>query len=85
MKLTPTFETTIAGIPCGVVVNHFHTIPRWRGSIYSCPSAEDYYGGDEFDYTILDRKGYPAEWLEKKLKPTDEYRLLTEYKEYLNA
>ena len=34
-----------------------------------------------FEYLLLDRRGYPARWLEEKLTNDDENRLLTEYKE----
>lgn len=44
------FETKVAGIPCGVVIEN---------------------DPDEFLYFLVDRRGYPAEWLEKKLTKAD--------------
>jgi hypothetical protein len=39
----------------------------------------DYYGYTEFDYTVCDRRGRPAPWLEKKLTRADEARIHDEY------
>ena len=41
------------------------------------------FTGDEF--TILDRHGYPAEWIEKKLTKDDVERLEQKYEDYLKA
>lgn len=58
-------DATISGIPCIIRVTHYH---RQEGSYsYNAPSDYDYYGFTELDYDILDRKGYPAAWLERKL------------------
>lgn len=82
-RQTPDFETTIAGIPCGIkVLLYMHHKP-WRGSIGSCPSDLDYYGYTEFEFTVLDRKGYEANWLRNKLTDGDEQRILREYQESL--
>jgi hypothetical protein len=34
---------------------------------------------EEFEFRLLDRKGYPANWLESKLTLNDHHRLLKEY------
>lgn len=60
-------DTTIAGIPAKIGVTYYCKVAPWRGSVYSCPSDADYYGYLEVDYDVLDRKGYHAAWLEKKL------------------
>ena len=44
------FETTVAGIPCGVVIEN---------------------DPEELLYFLVDRRGYPAKWLEKKLTKAD--------------
>ena len=41
------------------------------------------FTGDEF--TILDRKGYPAGWIEKKLTKDDVARIEKEYSAYSEA
>lgn len=64
-------EARIAGIPCQVKVTYFHKQAPWRGSAHNCPSDLDYYGYTEMDYEILDRKGYKAPWLEKKISDKD--------------
>ena len=66
------FEHRIAGIPCIIAVTYFHNTPAWRGSAHTCPSSEDYYGYTELEYDVLDRKGYKAAWLEKKVTADDE-------------
>lgn len=55
---------TISGIPCLIGVTHYLKV---NGShSYNAPSDMDYHGYTECDYDILDRKGYPAAWLERK-------------------
>lgn len=60
-------ETTISGIPCKIGILTYIKVPPWKGSAMSAPSDLDYYGYTDLEYDILDRKGYPAPWLEKKL------------------
>lgn len=66
------FEFRIAGIPARIGVTYFHYQPPWRGSAHTCDSDWDYYGYTELEYDVLDRRGNPAEWLERKL--TDDMR-----------
>lgn len=61
-------DITIAGIPCLAEVTHFVKV---KGS-YSADSDWDFYGYTEIEYTVRDRTGYRAPWLEQKL--TDRYR-----------
>lgn len=61
------FDTRIAGIPCQIGVTYFHYQPPWRGSAQTCDSDLDYYGYTELEYDVLDRRGRPAAWLEKKI------------------
>lgn len=64
-----TIQTRLAGIPCQIAVSNFHSI---KGSYsYNAPSDLDYYGFVEYDYQVLDRRGRPAAWLERKVS-TDE-------------
>lgn len=69
-------ETTVAGIPCIIAVEEY-----FEGSYsYNAPSDVDYYGS--CDWTVLDRKGYAAEWLARKLTAADESRINREIEDY---
>ena len=81
--LSPDFESTIAGIPCGIVVDYYVCVPPFQGSAHLCDSSDDYYGFTEFEYTVLDRKGYKAAWLEAKATSKDGDRLCEEYRDTL--
>ena len=66
-------ETRIAGIPCLVEANVYVQ----HGS-YSRNAASDwdYYGWvDVEDLVVLDRRGRPAPWLERKLTDKDIERI----------
>lgn len=80
-----TFDSTIAGIPCGILVESYLSVPPWKGSAYDCPSDLDYYGYCEFDFTVLDRKGYVADWLTKKMTDDDFTRIQKEYEDIINS
>ena len=72
------FDTRVSGIPCLCQVN-FHSPykpMRVTGSGMGDCDPPEY---EEFEFTLLDRKGYPAPWLEAKLKPVDQERLLEEF------
>lgn len=72
------FDTTVAGIPCQCEVVHAYEFIPMRS--YG-PGMEDATEaeGFEFEFNILDRKGYKAKWLEKKVTPADIYRLYEEF------
>lgn len=46
----------------------------------SCGEVIDPPEPEEFDFEILDRKGYPALWLARKVDEHVEFRLCHEYK-----
>ena len=71
------FASNVCGIPCIIKVDNYFKQSAWNGSAHSCPSDLDYYGYEEVDYSVLDRKGYPAAWLERKVTPK-EHRRITE-------
>ena len=71
MKETATFSTTVCGIPCGVFVDDYVHVPPFRGSPQLCDSDMDYYGYTEIDWHLLDRKGYKADWLKRKMNKFD--------------
>lgn len=70
-------STRIQGIPCQVkMVSGFYQQP-WSGSPHTCPSDLDYYGGwFDVEFEVYDRRGYRAKWLERKITPADEERIL---------
>lgn len=72
-----TFPTKIAGIPCQIQVDHYF-VQKPLGP--TADSDWDCYGYTDLDFTVLDRKGYPAPWLERKLTAEDrqEIEQLTE-------
>lgn len=74
------FNTRIAGIPCQIEVTCYSEerpmlITGWGFGDAEPPEPE------EFDYLVLDRKGYPASWLADKMTDEDEERILNEYKQ----
>ena len=78
------FDTRVSGIPCLCKVLDYSAYMPMRviGSGFGdavAPSPE------EFDYRILDRKGYAAPWLDRKLTKEDEERLLNEYQLEIGA
>lgn len=68
-------ETRVSGIPCLARVTHYHRQPPHRGSAHTCDSDWDYYGYTECKFQILDRRGRPAPWLERKLSDQDTARI----------
>jgi hypothetical protein len=72
-------ESTVAGIPCLIGVTEFSSV---RGSYsYNAPSDMDYYGYTESDWEVLDRRGRPAAWLERKLTDAERSRIEQEVAE----
>lgn len=71
-------ESRIQGIPCLIEVTTLKVVKPWRGSAQSCPSSDDYYGYSEVEFEVLDRKGYKAAWLERKISGKDRARIKTE-------
>lgn len=60
------FDTKIAGIPCQCRVSHYTPAVPMR--VYGPGMGDaDAPESADFEYEILDRKGYPAPWLEKKI------------------
>lgn len=79
-----TFKTRIAGIPCQCKVLT-RTDPQPL-RIYG-PNVGDADPPEpgEFEFEVLDRKGYPAAWLANKLRGDDIDRLYEEALAYLLA
>lgn len=74
--MSATFESRVAGIPCRIMVT-FYQVTKPDYSTWA--SDRDYYGGSEFEYRILDRRGYHAAWLEAKATEADNERIEREY------
>jgi hypothetical protein len=72
-------ESTVAGIPCLIGVTEFSSV---RGSYsYHADSDMDYYGYTESEWVVLDRRGRPAAWLERKLTDAECSRIEQEVAE----
>ena len=72
------FVSQVAGIPCIIRVEHYFKQAAWKGATWACDSEMDYYGYEEIAYAVLDRKGYPAAWLKRKLTPKEHARITKE-------
>lgn len=70
-----TFDHRIAGIPCVIRVDHFF---RQDADIGTWSSDLDCSGYIEAEYTICDRRGRPAPWLERKRTPDDDTEIMAE-------
>jgi hypothetical protein len=71
------FESKVQGIPCIIRVDYACVV---KGSYsYNAASDYDYHGYTDFEYTICDRRGRPAPWLERKATQADHDRIYEEY------
>ena len=77
-------DTHIAGIPCQIkITSYFRQKPLGPRAA----SDIDARGYTDAEYTVLDREGYPALWLDRKIKDEDNERILAlidAYKEHDN-
>jgi hypothetical protein len=65
MSFLAVFDSRIAGIPCQIgVVNYEKHAPM---SVHKAHSDLEFYGYSEANYVVLDRRGRPAPWLQRKL------------------
>ena len=65
LRIASMLKATISGIPCLIEVNDCIVV---KGSYNRmCDSSDDYYGWSDVSFTVYDRKGYKAEWLERKM------------------
>jgi hypothetical protein len=70
-----TMETRIAGIPCMIKVGYFNVV---KGDSRA-DNPDDYRGYTDFEFTVCDRRGRPAPWLEKKMTSKDEADIQEQY------
>ena len=68
-------HTTISGIPCLVAVTYFYKQPPLGPN---CDSDWDCFGYTHIDFDVLDRRGRPAPWLERKLTDVERERIEAE-------
>ncbi len=59
------------GIPALAGITYYDYQPPFRGSPYLCDCSDDYYGHEEVEWDLLDRRGKPAPWLDRKLSKAD--------------
>jgi hypothetical protein len=72
----------VAGIPCVIGVVDYISV---AGSYsQNADSDWDYHGYSESDWVVLDSRGRPAPWLEKKLTSKDERRIEQEISQHMN-
>lgn len=75
-----TIESRISGIPCLIgIKDYFKQEAQGRGADSDC----DCYGYSESDWDVLDRKGYKAKWLEKKLTSKEEEKINNQIQIYM--
>ena len=79
-RLCADFETTVAGIPCGVVITGYSGARPWRQHTFSGagPGDCDPPEYEEVEWLLVDSKGYPARWFEEKLNDNDVTRITCE-------
>ena len=81
MLTNNTLRAKIQGIPCQVRVTHYskqEPLGPW------CDSDWDCYGYTDIDFEVLDRKGYLAPWLSKKMSQDDVRNIEMEIQDHFN-
>ena len=83
-RLCADFETTVAGIPCGVVITRYSGARPWRQHTFTGagPGDCDPPEYEEVEWLLVDSKGYPARWLEEKMNDDDATRIERECIEF---
>lgn len=77
-------EMEIKETPCLVRVDTYHKQPAFGGSPFNCPSADDYYGYEEIEYTVLNEHGEEFPWLEQKMTAKDDEYVLDQISYFYN-
>jgi len=73
-------ESTVSGIPCLIKVGR--CIVKKGNYSLRAETPDEYFWVCEIEFEVLDRKGYPAPWLERKLTDDDTNRIETQILEY---
>lgn len=74
-------DTSIAGIPCQVKVDYFFITKGNYSRMAETP--EEYHGYREIEFTVCDRRGRPAPWLDKKVTPEIKAELESEIEGFM--
>ena len=76
-----TIEFRISGIPCLIGITHYHSqkpMGKYADSDWDC------YGYTDCEWEVLDRKGYKAAWLVKKMTARDEDAIIEAINKHFN-
>lgn len=65
-------DTHVSGIPCGIRVDQ---LDGQTGDPGNDASDWDHDGWCDIEFTVLDRQGYPAPWLQAKMTAADLARI----------
>lgn len=68
-------DTEIQGIDCFIRVDSYDKVEPYSTNPFNCPSADDYYGYEEMEYTMLDYDLNEAQWLEKRMTARDDEKV----------
>lgn len=62
-------QITVAGIPCGVVIQSYNPPRDWKQHTFpgAGPGDCDPPEPEEVSFFLIDLRGYPAPWLESKI------------------
>ena len=73
-------ETTVKGIPCGVVIENYSPAKPWRQYVFPGAGPGDCSIPEpmELEFYLLDRKGYRADWLLDRMTAKEVYNLENE-------
>ena len=74
-------QVRVMGIPAQVEITSY--LPDHPGKQTGHPDTWYPPEGEELEYELYDRKGYRAEWLERKIAGTDEEIELIRYLTYI--
>ena len=66
-----TFDSHIQGIPCQIEITRYTPAER---RMVTCTTIDPPDPG-ELEWHVLDRKGYPAAWLDNKMTRNDVWRI----------
>mgnify|MGYP001042892274 CR=1 FL=1 len=76
-------EYRLSGIPCLIRIDDFENVPPWPGGPMTAPSDMDARGYIDCCYTILDRRGREAPWLERKITANIDRDIINTITEYM--
>ena len=69
MSTDDLYAFRVRGIPCLIRVTDY----SYQRSDHRCTDSDvDYHGFEDVDFEVLDQRGRPAPWLERKMSASDE-------------